>query len=95
MPRVANWYERHATKDGFEQVPAHPPMPVMKDMLARPNPPLPILERITEMPVFSATGRLIATPGYDAESHILFAPASGFTVPELGPRRYTELDTSS
>jgi len=52
---------------------------VIKDMLADPDPPLPLLRRIVSTPVFSADGRLICTEGYDESSGIFLLPPPGVT----------------
>ena len=79
--RVGNW----KVKQGKKLVPAVPPTPVMDDMLAAPESHLPVLERILATPVFASDGRLIATPGYDAASGILYAPPRDFVLPPLPP----------
>ena len=58
--RVADWFK--ITQNG--QQPAKPPMDVIKDMLAMPEPPLPVLSRIAEVPVFAPDGALQTDPGY-------------------------------
>jgi len=59
---------------------AKPPVDVVKDMLATPDPPLPILTRITEIPVFAPDGTLQTEPGYHKASKTLYEPQDGFTV---------------
>jgi len=59
---------------------SRPPMDVVRDMLATPEPPLPILTRITEIPVFAPDGTLQTQPGYHKASKTLYAPHDGFTV---------------
>src|SRR5262249_30743078 len=75
IARVAIW-----TKHGK---PAYPPMPAIRDMPARPNPPLPILEHVVTPPVLPPDRRLPERPGYDAQSRLLSAPPRGFTVPSV------------
>ena len=45
-----------------------PPVYVIEDMLADPNPPLPVLHRIVNTPVFSNNGHLHISPGYSQET---------------------------
>jgi putative DNA primase/helicase len=80
LARVSEWYRLNKYK---QRVAARPPKDVCADLLARPDPPLPRLVRIAEAPVFTASGRLLATEGYDAESGILYAPPAGFTLPPV------------
>ena len=62
---------------------AKPPLDVVRDMLATPEPPLPPLVRITESPVFAADGSLQTMPGYHRASKTYYAPTRGFTVPDV------------
>jgi putative DNA primase/helicase len=76
LNRAARW--EYVTKKG-DRVPNRAPKHVLDDMLAHPEPPLPELMRVVQMPVFVASGELLATPGYHAESSIFFAaPADLF-----------------
>jgi hypothetical protein len=45
-----------------------PPHHVVADMLATPDPPLPVLARIVECPTFAPSGALQTTSGYHARS---------------------------
>jgi len=55
LARVADWFTetRGRTRDAL------PPLHVVRDMLARADPPLPLLGRLVEVPVFAPDGRLI------------------------------------
>ncbi len=79
VARVARWFRW----GGGKKNPAKPPMDVVKDMLAVPNPPLPVLSRITEVPVFAPDGTLQSESGYHPAAQIYCAPPKGFTVPEV------------
>lgn len=83
LARIARWYT--ATRKG-DRAPALPPMHVVRDMLASPDPPLPILTRIVEAPVFTPDGSLHFTPGYCAASRTWYAPAPRFVVPAVPER---------
>jgi hypothetical protein len=80
LARVARWKRKNKWD---EVVPVPPPMTVVKDMLATPNLPLPILIRIVESPVFAANGELQTKPGYHEASRTYYAPADGFSVPPV------------
>jgi putative DNA primase/helicase len=82
LARVAKWRQRK----GRSMVDALPPMHVVRDMLARPAPPLPPLARITAAPVFSAAGTLRTQVGYDAASETYYAPGPGFALPTIPDR---------
>jgi len=69
LNRAAHWEK--VTKGN--RVPDRAPKHLVEDMLAHPEPPLPELTRVVHMPVFVASGDLLATPGYHRESGIFFA----------------------
>jgi len=77
LARDAYWFRLDAK--GREQSIA-PPLPVVRDVLATPDPNLPILTRIVEAPTFAGDGSLCTDPGYNAKNRTFYAPASGFTL---------------
>jgi hypothetical protein len=83
LARAANWFK--VDRKGNE-IPAAPPMAVVRDVLATPDPDLPILTRIVEAPIFAADGSLCAAPGYSSKSKTFFAPAPGFMLPSVSIR---------
>jgi len=82
LARAATW--RKVIKGAA--VPALPPVPVVRDLLATPDPPLPILELITEVPVFAPNGTLELMPGYHAHGRSYYAPPPRFAVKPVPPR---------
>jgi 5S rRNA maturation endonuclease (ribonuclease M5) len=62
---------------------AYPPMPVVMDVLTTPEPPLPVLDRIVESPVYASDGTLPDAPGYHSAGKILYVPVPGFSLPEI------------
>ena len=60
-----------------------PPKDVIADMLATSSMPLPRLDRIVEVPVFTASGTIRTIPGYDPAGRTLYAPPAGFVVPAV------------
>ncbi|OYD80113.1 ATPase, partial (plasmid) [Azospirillum brasilense] len=80
LARVAAWYK--VNKKG-EEVPAHPPLPVVQDILARPDLDLPILSGIVTAPIFGGDGSLHTKAGYHGASRLYYAPAEGFAVPPV------------
>lgn len=79
LARCATWYM--PTKKA--RVDALPPLHVVHDMLAQPAPPVPVLDRLVEAPVFTRGGTLHQVPGYHADGRIFYAPAPGLTVPPV------------
>jgi len=71
--RSARWF-KNVGNGG--RVKAKPPKEVIADMLATPNPPLPVLARIVETPVFAADETLVTRPGYHPGSGLYLAPYS-------------------
>jgi hypothetical protein len=88
LARAANFYRADA-KDNRE--PALPPTWLVDDMLARPDPPLPPLTRIVEVPVFAPDGTLQTTPGYHPASATFLALPKGLRIQEV-PKIPTEDD---
>jgi hypothetical protein len=70
MARVAKWMK--PTNGGRIAVP--PPDMVIEDMLATPEPPLPVLTRIVAVPVFGPKGELQTEPGYHAAGRTYYDP---------------------
>jgi hypothetical protein len=88
LARYAHWYKIDG--NGKEQ-PIAPPLTVVRDVLATPDPRLPILTRIVEVPIFASDGTLCTNPGYFADNRTFYAPARGFTVPDV-PERPTMVE---
>jgi hypothetical protein len=75
VDRVADFVTEKCDKDGEMRVtPARPPGDVLNDILTLADPPFPSLAEIISAPTFLPGGRLLITPGYDAESGFLLAP---------------------
>jgi putative DNA primase/helicase len=72
LNRAANWQRVVRRQIEKSRAPKH----LLDDMLAHPNPPMPVLARVVQMPVFTSTGQLIATPGYHDESGIFMVAPS-------------------
>lgn len=81
LARVARWFT--AAKKTQGQVDALPPLHVVKDVLAHPDPPLPVTDGIVEVPQFAPDGSLHDAPGYHAATRMIYEPASGFRVPTV------------
>jgi 5S rRNA maturation endonuclease (ribonuclease M5) len=77
LARCIDWYR---LKDG-NQIPSKPPPDIIHDVLATPDYPLPVLDRIVEVPVFSPQGEVCTTPGYHADAQVYYEPASALSIP--------------
>ena len=77
LARVANWVQ------GEDAEPAKPPLDVVRDLLATPDPPLPILNRITDVPVYAPDGSLSTSEGYHAAGYTYLKPRKGLVMPRV------------
>jgi len=81
LARAAHFYI-HVNDRAVEVL---PPKALVEDVLATPDPPIPPLRRIVEVPVFAPDGTLQVTPGYHPAGRTLFVPCAGFELPGLPP----------
>lgn len=86
LARAAHFYITKKKGEEVEIIPVPPPLDVVRDMLADPDPPLPVLNRIVEFPVFFEDGRPQVTPGYHTASRTFYAPLPGFSLPQIPDR---------
>lgn len=83
LARAARWPATRGVGDNARQVASSPSRDVVRDVLATPDIPLPVLTRVVEAPVFAADGTLQTAPGYHAASRTYYRPAPGFALPEV------------
>jgi putative DNA primase/helicase len=84
LSQVALWHKFVRGEEGQKRkVRARPTHAVARDFLATPNPGLPILSRVTQVPIFAHDGTLIQEPGYYPAYRILYAPDPGLRVSRL------------
>jgi hypothetical protein len=83
LARLADW--RKMAKNG-DLVPAYPPPVLLKNVLATPDPALPVLTGIVTAPVFGRDGSLITEPGYHPATRLLYRPVQGFSLPAIPER---------
>ncbi|MCE5322404.1 hypothetical protein LLG46_03695 [bacterium] len=89
LARVANWVS------GEDEEAAKPPIDVVRDVLATPNPPLPVLTRITDVPVFAPDGSLQTAEGYHAAGKTYRMSRPGLNIPEISsPPSQEEVDAA-
>jgi len=86
IARAAHFYV-HVNDRAMEVL---PPRPLVDDVLAVQEPPIPPLRRIVEVPVFAPDGTLQTRPGYHPAGRTFYAPREGFKLPGVperpGPR---------
>lgn len=88
LAEVATWVKTNARGD---EIDASPPQGVAKNVLADARRPLPVLDRLTSVPVFGAEGTITLAPGYHASCGVYHAPAAGLSVPDV-PKSPSEKD---
>lgn len=73
------------------EAPAQPPERAVKSLRRLPSFPFPALEGIVTAPVVKDTGEILDTPGYDADTRLIYQPTEGLTVPKV-PEKPTQVD---
>ena len=91
LAQLANW--RRISRSG-DLVPAHPPAVLLKNLLATPDPALPVLAAIVTAPVFGKDGSLVTEPGYHPATRLLYEPPPGFVLPAV-PERPTRAEINA
>ena len=81
LARVASWYAIKGKGKNRAETPTKPPIDVVRDVLATPDFPLPVLSHIVEAPIFASDGTLQTEPGYHPRTQNYYAPAAGFVIP--------------
>jgi putative DNA primase/helicase len=80
LAQLVNWRKRAPNGD---LVPAYPPPVLLKNLLATPDPALPVLASIVTAPVFGNDGTLITEPGYHPATRLLYEPTESFSLPPI------------
>lgn len=82
LASIAAWQKRNQKGELFE---CDPPTAVVQRVLATPDIPLPVLERVIGAPMFARDGSLQAEPGYHPGTRCLYVADPGFSVPAPPP----------
>ncbi|MGH8067457.1 MAG: hypothetical protein ACRERE_19935 [Candidatus Entotheonellia bacterium] len=79
LTRAANFYA------GKGDTPTHcdPSGNLVRDLLIREDWPIPVIAGIIETPTIRPAGTLLAAPGYDAETRLLYVPMPGLMMPKI------------
>ncbi len=80
LARVASFF-RYSPKG--EEVYVYPPSPVVRDLLACPNPPVPVLKHLVAAPYVTASDSLHLEPGYCHESRLYYQPIGVLQFPPI------------
>src|SRR5262245_29473932 len=81
LARVACWRKRKGKRNALKSV--TPPLDVVRDVIATPDMPLPVITQIVEIPVYAADGTLQIEPGYHLRTQNYYSPAPGFVIPPV------------
>ena len=83
LNQVAVWIRQN--KEEERQLPGAP-MEIVNNVLATPDPRLPVLDQIIDVPTLGRNGKVHDAPGYSAGSRTFYEPAKGLTVPKVAAR---------
>jgi hypothetical protein len=83
---LARWARWTATGKRGPQRATGPSATLSADLLAHPDPPVPVLREVVEVPVFAGDGRLITRPGFDDAEGLYLWPAPGLHIPPVPER---------
>jgi hypothetical protein len=92
LTEIAWWQKTGKNGEPFNLSAA--PRELVQNVLATPDPPLPVLTRIVEVPVLAPDGSVHDRPGYSAKHLVFYEPAAGLKVPPLTGRRPTRADVA-
>jgi putative DNA primase/helicase len=83
LARIGDWRRVNAKGESYQ---VHPPLRVVKNLLATANPAVPVLAGIVAAPIFGRDGTIETKPGYLRGSAVLFEAEAGFTVGAIPDR---------
>jgi hypothetical protein len=89
LTRAVDWFKQGKS----QKQEAYPPSIICRDMLANPNPPLPVLERLIFHPIYSKDGILHIEDGYNDKTKCYFARPHNLVIPEV-PQKPKKVDLS-
>jgi len=72
-----------------------PPQVLLQNLLVCPDPPMPPLAGIAEIPMFATDGSLQSAPGYSPLTQFIYSPPVGFELPRISPKpTASEIDSA-
>ncbi|MEQ8791700.1 MAG: hypothetical protein RIC55_35885 [Pirellulaceae bacterium] len=86
LVEAVEWVKRVQKGEEWEERATSPTDKLVKNVLATPDKPLPILTRVVQAPVFAMDGSLQLAPGYHAQGKVYYKPKAGFAVPPVPER---------
>lgn len=82
LVECADWFRQNK----YDQVPAFPPLDVVRNLMREPTLALPPLRGTIEIPTLREDGSIILTPGYDERTGLFYAPDPDLVIPEVPDR---------
>lgn len=79
--RCERWSSKGGNGGRMESVP--PPDVLIRSLLATNEPPVPVVARVVEVPVFGRDGDLLTRAGYHAGSQTYYQPPPGLELPDV------------
>lgn len=86
LARAANFYAERERNGVVEFTAVHPPMEVVRDILALGAWTFPTLTSVVETPTLRPDGSIITDPGYDRTTGTFYCPARGLDVGHIPER---------
>jgi hypothetical protein len=80
LSRVADWFVLKEIEKEWVRLPAIPPRHVVRDILAHPKLPFPVVTRIVHAPIFAEDGSITVKSGYSSTTRTYYAPAEDFEI---------------
>jgi putative DNA primase/helicase len=79
LTAIVTWQGRRGQLSGA-------PFDIVKNVLATPNQPLPVVARLVGVPVLGRNGRIHDKPGYSADHRVFYEPDPNLIVPKVNAR---------
>lgn len=71
---------------GSVRVPATPSLELVRNVRVEADPPLPVINRVTPVPVYGPSGVLETEPGYHPDARVVYEPSRGLVLPTVPVR---------
>jgi putative DNA primase/helicase len=84
MNHVVIW--ERVNQKGESVVQGSAPTQVVQNMLAMPDPPLPVLSRIVDVPILGRDGAVHSSPGYSPSTQVYYDPSPSLVLPRVATR---------
>lgn len=86
LVEMVRWIKPFETGSKTKRVSTVPPLELLRNLMAEPDIPLPVLSRVVQVPVYSPTGTLQTEAGYHADAELFLSPMDGLTIPDVSDK---------